>query len=165
LAYRVGLFDEGLLTNEDYEFNTRVRLGGGKIWLDPSIKSIYFARPNLMALARQYWRYGYWKAQMLRRYPQTIRWRQAIPPLFSASLLGLLFLGLFLPIAWNLLLLEIVIYATALLVVGLHTTLVNKSISHLVGLPLAIFTMHISWGTALLWGIIHPIPNHFIKAK
>jgi glycosyltransferase involved in cell wall biosynthesis len=82
LIERVGAFDESLLTNEDYEFNARVRKAGGRIWLDPSIRSIYFARSTLLELARQYWRYGYWKWRMLRRYPDTLRWRQALPPLF-----------------------------------------------------------------------------------
>ncbi len=93
LVERIGYFDEHLLTNEDYEFNVRLRQAGGKIWLDPAIRSIYFARANLVELARQYWRYGYWKARMLRRYPGTVRWRQALPPLFVLSLLILLLTG------------------------------------------------------------------------
>ena len=55
---RIGYFDETLLTNEDYEFNVRLRKAGGRIWLDPSIRSVYFARSNLTELANQYWRYG-----------------------------------------------------------------------------------------------------------
>jgi len=70
LIERIGLFDERLLTNEDYEFNTRIRQSGGRIWLDPQIRSVYFARGSLSDLAKQYWRYGYWKAQMLKRYPK-----------------------------------------------------------------------------------------------
>ena len=69
LIDRIGKFDESLLTNEDYEFNVRVRQSGGTVWLDPAIRSIYYARPTLSALARQYWRYGYWKGRMLLRYP------------------------------------------------------------------------------------------------
>ena len=84
----VGFFDESLLTNEDYEFNTRIRKSGGTIWLDPAIRSVYFARPTLAALARQYSRYGFWKWRMLRRYPETLRWRQGLPPLFVLSLLA-----------------------------------------------------------------------------
>ena len=39
------------ITNEDYEFNARVRKAGGKIWLDPSIRSVYFARSTLLELS------------------------------------------------------------------------------------------------------------------
>jgi hypothetical protein len=91
----IGFFDESLLTNEDYEFNARIRRSGGKIWLDPSIRSVYFARPTLAKLARQYTRYGFWKWRMLRRYPETLRWRQALPPLFVFSLIGGAVLAIF----------------------------------------------------------------------
>ena len=53
LVEQIGGYDESLLSNEDYEFNARIRQGGGKIWLDPAIRSLYFARPTLAALARQ----------------------------------------------------------------------------------------------------------------
>ena len=42
LIDQIGGFDETLFTNEDYEFNTRVRQSGGVVWLDPQIRSIYF---------------------------------------------------------------------------------------------------------------------------
>jgi len=74
----VGFFDETLLSNEDYEFNARIRKTGGKVWLDPSIRSVYFARGSLPGLAKQYFRYGFWKWRMLQRYPDTLRWRQAL---------------------------------------------------------------------------------------
>ena len=59
LLQRIGFYDEDLLANEDYEWNARLRQIGGKVWLDPAICSTYFARPNLGALMRQYWRYGF----------------------------------------------------------------------------------------------------------
>ncbi len=100
LIERIGAFDEKLLTNEDYEFNTRVRQGGGTVWLNPAIRSVYYARPGLAELIRQYWRYGFWKFQMLRRYPATLRWRQALPPVFVLSLVLLALAGLFWPLGW-----------------------------------------------------------------
>ncbi len=51
LLEKVGGYDESLLSNEDYEFNTRIRQLNGRIWLDPSIRSIYFARSTFGALA------------------------------------------------------------------------------------------------------------------
>ena len=85
---QIGMFDETLLTNEDYEFNVRIRGSGGRVWLDPTIRSTYFARPTLVALARQYARYGFWKARMLRQYPNAIRWRQALPLVLWPQSLG-----------------------------------------------------------------------------
>ena len=98
LIKKIGAYDPTLLSNEDYEFNTRIRLNGGTVYLDNGVRCGYYARATLAGLARQYARYGFWKYQMLRRYPATLRWRQALPPLF---VLGLAILTLLAP-WWNL---------------------------------------------------------------
>ena len=78
---QLGGFNEDLLTNEDYEFNWRVRVSGGRIRFDPSIVSTYHTRTTLRSLGKKYYRYGWWKAQMLRSYPRSLRWRQFLPAL------------------------------------------------------------------------------------
>jgi len=154
LIERIGAFDETLQTNEDYEFKARIRLAGGTVWLDPAIRSAYYARPTLSALARQYWRYGYWKWRMLRRYPGTLRPRQAIPPLFVLALLGLGGLSLlWAPAAW-LLGAVVVSYALLLLAAAAHKAILARQPSLLLGMPLAMMTMHLSWGGAFLWSLL-----------
>ena len=152
LIDKIGLFDEALLSNEDYEFNTRIRQSGGRVWLDPEIVTIYYARSTLRRLARQYWRYGYWKFRMLRRYPDTLRWRQGLPPLFVASLLGLTLLAWWLPARW-LLSLELAIYGTVLLLAGLLSAWRQRKIYLFIGLPLSIAAMHLAWGGGFLWSL------------
>jgi glycosyltransferase involved in cell wall biosynthesis len=154
LIEQVGFFDESLLTNEDYEFNARVRKSGGKIWLDPSIRSVYFARATLLELMRQYWRYGFWKWRMLRRYPDTLRWRQALPPLFVLSLVGLMLLSIFIPLARALLAAELVLYASIMILAGSAAAVRGRNVSLILGLPLAIAAMHISWGGGFLWSTL-----------
>ena len=161
LIERVGFFDESLLTNEDYEFNARVRKSGGKIWLDPSIRSVYFARSTLLELIRQYWRYGFWKWRMLRRYPDTLLWRQALPPLFVLSLVALLLLSVFIPFAGILLAAELLLYFSIMILAGFHAALRRQSAYLTVGLPLAIFTMHLTWGSGFLWSMLtSSVQNH-----
>jgi succinoglycan biosynthesis protein ExoA len=161
LIQRVGFFDEHLLTNEDYEFNARVRKAGGKIWLDPSIRSVYFARATLLELIRQYWRYGYWKWRMLRRYPGTLRWRQALPPLFVLSLVSLLVLSVFFPFALMLFVAELFLYMFIMILAGIQAALRQQKGYLSLGLPLAIFTMHISWGSGFLWSMLSSgVQNH-----
>jgi succinoglycan biosynthesis protein ExoA len=151
IVERVGPFDETLLTNEDYEFNTRVRKAGGVVWFDPEIRSTYFATPNLAALGRQYWRYGFWKARMLRRHPVSLRWRQALPPTFVLSLLALGLLAVWLPVARLLLALEGSAYILSLMAVGVQSGVKKRDLSMVVGVPLAIAVMHLAWGSAFLW--------------
>ena len=154
LVEQIGGYDESLLSNEDYEFNARIRQGGGKIWLDPAIRSLYFARPTLAALARQYWRYGFWKLQMLRRYPKTLRWRQALPPLFVLSLMSGALLAPAWPIFGWLLAFELLAYFGILGLAGLRSTIQYRGAFLLFGLPLAITVMHIAWGSGFLWSIL-----------
>ncbi len=149
----LGGFDRNLLTNEDYEFNARVRQRGGVVWLDPRIQSTYIARASLPALARQYWRYGFWKLKMLRRHPGSIRWRQALPPLFVLSLLVVAVLSFFLPLARLILLAEVATYVIVLLAAGLEAAIRLHMPSLIAGLGLAIATMHIAWGSGFLWSI------------
>jgi len=156
LLAQVGMFDETLLTNEDYEFNTRIRQAGGKIWLDPQIRSVYYARQDLGALARQYWRYGFWKVQMLRRYPGTIRWRQALPPLFVAGLIVLILLSLFFRPARIALAVIVLVYALVLILTGAQLAAKHKDLALWLGVPLAIACMHFAWGTGFLWGVLRP---------
>ena len=153
LLDKIGRFDESLLTNEDYEFNTRIRQNGGRVWLDPQIRSIYFARATLVALARQYFRYGLWKWQMLRRYPDTLRWRQALPPLFVLSVLLNLILAVFFPVFGALLALELALYFGILFAAGVKKAMELKKIFPVPGLPVAISTMHFAWGAGFLWSI------------
>ncbi len=154
LIDQIGYFDESLLTNEDYEFNVRVRKAGGKIWLDPSIRSVYFARSTLWELIRQYWRYGFWKWRMLRRYPDTLRWRQALPPLFVTSLIGLAVLSIFIPLARTLLAAELLLYFSIMILAGFHMAFQRRNVYLIFGLPLAIVAMHLAWGSGLLWSIL-----------
>jgi cellulose synthase/poly-beta-1,6-N-acetylglucosamine synthase-like glycosyltransferase len=153
----VGFFDETLLTNEDYEFNTRIRQSGRRVWLDPAIRSTYIARPTLAGLWQQYTRYGYWKWQMLRRYPKTLRWRQALPPVFVISLLVGTILAVFSSFLRVLFGLEIGLYAIILFAASILAALRQKDAALIAGLPLAIATMHIAWGGGFLWSIIKTI--------
>lgn len=153
LVDEIGPYDESLLTNEDYEFNVRLRQAGRTVWLDPAIRTTYVARPSLPELGRQYWRYGYWKLRMLLRYPNTFRWRQ----LSGAFLLSWIVLGVlsipFLFARW-LLLFEAIVYGLALLISGIQTSLRERDWRLILGVPLAIATMHFSWGAGFLWSLV-----------
>ena len=149
----VGYFDEGLQSNEDYDFNSRFRKAGGKIWLDPRIACDYFARPDLWSLAQQYLRYGFWKARMAVVNPSTLRWRQLLPP---SALLGMaiLLVGLFaargfaVPLA-----IAMGCYAAVLVGSSIECAWKRKDPLLVVGVPVAIATMHLCWASAFLWSL------------
>ena len=157
LVNRIGFYDEELLSNEDYEYNARIRQAGGVVWFDPNIRSSYLARSTIRDLSRQYWRYGYWKFQMLRKYPQTIRWRQALPPLFVLSIFVFGFFSIWFNWILWILIVEIFLYFSALMFVAMQALKRSGHIHLVFGVPLAIITMHFSWGVAFLWSFAKTI--------
>jgi hypothetical protein len=87
---------------------------------------------------------------MLIRYPETFRWRQ----LAGAFMLNWLVLGLLalsIPFARWLLLLEAIIYGSALTLVGINLVVKHRDYPLLVGVPVSIAIMHFSWGSGFLW--------------
>jgi hypothetical protein len=145
------------LANEDYELNTRIHQSGGRVYLDPEIRCVYFARENLSRLSKQYWNYGNWKWRMLMRYPSSLKWRQVIPPVFVLSLITLILLSIPLSIFRFLLLGEILIYMTALLISAVKMATDRKEATLIAGIPLAIATMHLSWGSGFIYSMIRSI--------
>ena len=83
-----GGYDERLLANEDFEADYRLRAAGATLWLDRSLTSIWYVRESLPALARQMWRYGYYKSLTLTLHPRSLRPRQLVPPSLVLALAG-----------------------------------------------------------------------------
>ena len=66
----VGLFDERLIRNQDYELNIRLRNDGRTVWFDPELQVGYRPRGSWRTLAKQYYEYGYWKMVVMRMHPR-----------------------------------------------------------------------------------------------
>lgn len=151
---RLGGYDESLLTNEDYDLNVRIRRAGGKIWFDPQIRCIYFSRPDLISLSKQYWRYGYWKLRMLKKEPKSLRIRQLIPPLFVLSIPVLMIGQLFIRSFVTVLSLELIAYIMGLLFVAIRTAGKEDDLAIFWGMPPAIIVMHFCWGGGFVWSLL-----------
>jgi GT2 family glycosyltransferase len=83
---RVGLFDEAYPPHEDYELNERIRESGGRIVFSPEIRTKYYVRSGLVALGRQYFRYGRGKVRVARASPGVIRPYHLVAPALVAAL-------------------------------------------------------------------------------
>jgi len=151
----LGGFNENLLANEDYDFNYRVRQSGYQVILDRSGHCDYFARTTLADLARQYWRYGRWKAEMVKLHPRSIRIRHMVAPVFLLSIAGLGLFGLFWPWAWLGLALELGLYLALGLVNGWRISRQNNGGFGMVLLmPVVFLIIHITWGASFLGGLL-----------
>jgi hypothetical protein len=85
---RVGWFDPEFVRNQDDEFNFRLTQAGGKLWMDPSIRSVYYSRSDLGSLWRQYLEYGFYKVRLIQKRAGLPSWRHLVPAAFVIGLVS-----------------------------------------------------------------------------
>ncbi len=149
---RIGLFDEELVRNQDYELNYRLRKAGGKILLTPAIKSHYYTRSSLRKLWSQYFQYGFWKMQMLRKHPRSVRIRQLVPPLFVLVLLLSGALSAISSLAAWVFALVITSYLSLSLAFSFSIA-ARRGWRYLPILPVIFACLHLSWGLGFLYSL------------
>lgn len=151
----VGGFDERLRVNEDYELNYRLRRAGGRVYLSPAIRSTYYGRQTLGALARQYFAYGADRTNTLKLHPGSLKPRQLVAPTF---VFALLFGGALATLNGA----ARVIWGATLAVYALVNLSASARIARRSGragwrllprLPLVFVTMHVAWGLGFWRGV------------
>jgi succinoglycan biosynthesis protein ExoA len=141
-----GGFDERWKANEDAELAARIRALGYQTLQIPAI-SAYRINRGPLAVIRQWGRYGYWRAQTLRRHPKELRLRHLVPPIALVVVAALLVS----PLRW--LVPELfVLYALGIWLKRAHTE------STLVTLAACAFfpACQIAWGVGLFSGFLAP---------
>jgi glycosyltransferase involved in cell wall biosynthesis len=150
---RWGGYDEALVRNQDDELNYRIRARGGRIVLNPAIRSSYTPRGTPRALFSQYFQYGWWKPHVFVRVPRMISWRHLGPSVFVVVLVVLAAAGFFAPIAWGLLAAGLAAHAagSTAFCVGRPSPVPGLAAWRCVVLvPLATLAMHVAYGLGLL---------------
>jgi len=104
----------------------------------------YRPRPNLIALAKQYFEYGRWRRVVARKHAGTINYRYLAPPFALIGTLASLVAGLvfspffFIPAS---------IYVGFTLIAG---TLLGKGLLEKIMMPAVLVTMQMSWGAGFI---------------
>ena len=144
----VGGFDESLERNQDYELNWRLRQAGKLVWFDPELAVTYRPRSSLPQLAHQYFDYGRWKREVLRRHPRSLRWRQLAPPTLVVALVAS---ALAAPALGWLALVAPAAYLAATVTAGIVDLGRRRDPAGLAE-PGALWVMHLAWGVGFLSG-------------
>ncbi len=147
LAYfrQIGGYDESFSHNEDAEYDHRLALAGGKIWLDADIRLSYLPRATVRSLAKQYYAYGRGRARNLMKHKAKPKLRQLAP---VVNFLGLIAAGLGSAV-FPVFALYPAAYISALLLASIYIALKYKSACGLLA-GLASGTMHIAWAAGFL---------------
>lgn len=151
-----GGFDESLLANEDFAFDWAARSRGCAVLALPEPVYRLAARATLPALARQRWRYGWWKAAVLRRSPSSLHARQLVPVLMLVAAPPLAVLAPWwlagLALAW------VGLVWAAVLPGAVRAR--SASIPAVLGLaPIVVAIVHFVWAAGLLAGLLGNLPG------
>jgi glycosyltransferase involved in cell wall biosynthesis len=143
-------WDEGWPNDQDSELAARIRADGGRIVCLPEMGARYIPRDSLRALARQYWRYGLYRAKTSQRHPESMRRSHVLAPGLALALVGALLLPR--PLR-RLARTGVAAYALAVLGVSAEQLLDADPVDAL-WLPAVFVCMHVPYGFGFLTGSI-----------
>ncbi|MBN1559801.1 glycosyltransferase family 2 protein [candidate division KSB1 bacterium] len=151
---KIGLFDERLRRNQDYEFNKRLRAAGGRVWFEPSIAVNYYNQTTLKGLGGQALKTGCWNVWTWTIAPYAFSWRHVVPLLFVLSLiLDILLIAIARSAACQLLAATAAAYF-AVAFLASSTVIVKRRNLLYACLPFLFFIYHLTYGLGELWGIV-----------
>jgi glycosyltransferase involved in cell wall biosynthesis len=140
----LGGWDEGWPINQDSELAARVFEHGGRIVCLPELAACYTPRNSPKSLARQYWRYGYYRTKTSRFHPDSMRRPHAVAPAIVLTLLAAVIGPSHVRTAARA---AIGAYVAALFAVSLRAFLgAEGERPDLLRMPAALAIMHLSWG-------------------
>lgn len=151
-----GGYDEEFERAQDWELNHRIRSAGSLVWFTPALSVGYRPRSNPRDLSRQYFNYGRWRRKVMETHRDSVQWRYLAAPAVVAAMATGVAAGLAgqitgrrgLKAGWAV----PVGYAVGIAVGGL-TVGRSQPPSVRMLVPVALATMHCSWGTGFLLGI------------
>lgn len=145
---RAGGWDEGWPVNQDSEMASRLLRQGARIVSLPALGADYTPRNSLSALARQYRRYGMYRAKTTLRHPWTVRPPHVILPCVAiAAVAAVAGPGRARPVG----LAVIGVYGAR---VAGESARATTSGREALALSLVFATMHVSWGGGFLEGLV-----------
>ena len=145
-----GGWDEGWPVNQDSELAARFFERGSRIVCVPELGALYTPRDSLAALARQYWRYGFYRAKTSRYHPASMRRSAVFPPALVIALAG----SVLAPRPLRLACRAAVAAWLAAVVAATAEVAMEEGPAEGAGQAAVFATMHLSWGTGFLRGCL-----------
>ena len=148
---KVGYFDETLRRNQDNDMHRRIREAGGRFYLNPEIKSVYYSRDSIKGMMKQGYLNGKWNIVTFCKDPSSLSIRHLIPLAFVCGILGCLILGAFLNVFWYILISVLILH----LLLGVYfSTKKTKNLLEILMMPFLFLGLHISYGIGSLLSIL-----------
>ena len=149
----IGGMREDLARGEDNEYNSRIRKAGYKIWLDPAIRSSYYARPTLRSSCRQMYANGQSIGQLFYVDRKAIGLRHLVPLAFVMALIVSSILAIFSIYGCYMLGFILAAYILAALAADIDACRKNGW-NYFFILPVLFFCVHASYGLGTIVGLL-----------
>lgn len=150
---KINMYDDYLPRSEDDDLNFRIIENGGKIYITPEIKSIYYPRNNYKDVFIQYFEYGFWKVAVIKKHKKPARISHLVPVTFVTFIILFSILSLFSNLARVIFLWVMVLYGC----LNVYFSFKNKYVETFydkLSLMWVHFILHISYGLGFLYGIL-----------
>ncbi|WP_236865679.1 glycosyltransferase family 2 protein [Brevibacterium daeguense] len=157
-------FDSTLRRGQDWELNLRIREAGGLVWFDPRLEVTYWPRSSFKKIMQQFHATGIWRAEIVRRHGSKNSLRYLAPPLLvvgvtaSAIEASLQLTGKtrtwprFVRRVSSLIHVPSLAYVSA--IAGAAATAKDCGPRERALFGIVLPTMHLSWGTGFLRGLV-----------
>jgi hypothetical protein len=156
---KTGGFDEHFTRAQDWELNKRIRDLGETIWFDPRLQVKYRPRASAGKLAQQFHGSGLWRWQVIRAYPDTVSLRYLAAPaatLAMGAAAAVLVVDAAVIHSAALAAAAAAVPAGYVLVILAGAALTRRGLDARTSAlyPVALATMHTSWGLGFLRGAL-----------
>lgn len=151
---KIGYFNPVLPSGDDAEFNLRLRKSGYKLLYTPDTTVYRYRRETIRGFLKQMFNYGRVRMQIIKQYPESLRFPYVIPILFVGYLLispVIIFINN--TIILNIFLLGALIYISILLLFSIKISFLKKEPKFIIICPLLYVIQHCAYGLGLLLGI------------
>jgi succinoglycan biosynthesis protein ExoA len=153
LVRELGGWDPRLVTNQDFEFDHRLRQTGARLLFDPRLRIDWLSKQSIGDLYRQYRRYGRGKVDVVRLHPRSLKPRHLMPPLLVAYLGVSALVALRRP---RLAAAMVAPYAAGLAAASVQTGRTLDRPGDRVFVPAAFLAMHVGWGVGF-WSRVRDV--------
>ena len=144
---------EDLARGEDNEYNSRIRRAGYTVWLDPGIRSTYYARGTWVTSCKQMYANGVSIGQLFYVDRAAIRLRHLVPLTFVLAVIGAISIGCFTLYGWFLLAAILGSYLVAAIYADIAACR-KYGWEYLFILPPMFLSIHLSYGVGTMVGLI-----------
>ena len=145
---QIGGWDTDFITSQDSDLSMRLQDSGFRLYRtnDTHVKMV--KRTNFSSWLKMGYRYGFWRTKIIKKHPSRHSKREFLPWIgLILSLILLLTSNQY----WYM---PSLIYALVIICEGLRFTIKWRKISLLIGVPLSLLALHITFSIGLIGGLV-----------